>query len=157
MARLDLDPITGKKIERWNSKTHSFSSQKASTNINCDDLYENHSHQKHTSNTKNVAKTQQKTGNKSKNYQTTPKKDGLAIASIVLATISLIAVLDGDFQPVLVVLSIVFGAISKKKHNSKLAVVGIVVAILTIVIGAIILFGLVASELVGVSVVTTNL
>lgn len=162
MAKLTVDPITGKKIERWNSKTHSFSTAKTTSKIGCDDLYKNHTHQKYTSTTPNLAKAQQKAGYKSRgNYQnaskTTPKKDGLAIASIVLAIISLIAVLDGDFQPVLVVLSIVFGVISKKKQNSKLAVVGIVVAILTIVIGAVILFGLIASELVGVSAITTNL
>ena len=171
MPKLIIDPITGKKLERWNSKTHSFSSAKTTSKIGCDDLY-GHSH-KTTSredcikkaNANNVQThravklAQQKTGYKGKsNQQTTPKKDGFAIASIVLAIISLISILDsGDFDWFLVVLSIVFGAISCKKGKSKLGVVGIVVSILSIVIGAVMLFGLIASELVGVSFITTNL
>lgn len=171
MAKLQIDPITGKKIERWNSKTHSFSSAKTTSKIGCDDLY-GHSH-KSTSRDDYIKRAnagnaetysavklaQQKTGYKSKfNQQTTSKKDGFAIASIVLAIISLISILDsGDFDWFLVVLSIVFGAISCKKGKSKLGVVGIVVAIISIVIGAVMLFGLIASELVGVSFITTNL
>ncbi|MBQ4100344.1 MAG: hypothetical protein IJC83_02220 [Oscillospiraceae bacterium] len=154
MAKLQIDPITGKRIERWNSTTHSFSTAKTTSKIGCDDLY-GHSH-KTTSredyikraNARNaetyraVKLAQQKTGYKGKsNYQTASKKDGFGIASIVLAIISLISILDsGSFNLICVVLSIVFGAISCKKGKSKFAVAGIVISAITIVIGMVFLF-----------------
>lgn len=156
MAKLIIDPITGKKIERWNSKTHSFSSVKTTSNIGCDDLY-GHKHSSsatsreeyikranaNNAETYNAVKlAQQKTGYKSKsNYQTTSKKDGFGIASIVLAIISLISILDsGSFNLICVVLSIVFGVLSCKKGKSKFAVAGIVISAITIVIGMVFLF-----------------
>ncbi len=165
MAKIVIDPITGKKIERWDNETNSFSTQEEPT-------------QTHTSATSDVANAQQKAG-----YKKTARKKGkgldyylliaqlilykfsikkenlLAYYSFVFGLVSLISIIDADygFSGIFTILSLVFGIIGYKRNRNKLAVVGIIMAIISIVIGAIILYGLISSQLVGVTVVTTNI